>query len=291
MSLSLPSIETPSRIENPLRQGKAVCANSLCADTKLQIARYMQQENLSAAEMHEDYPTISRKTFTTWVNKLKNGKLFHDSGGRPSTLDEEGMEYFRSKHHIGKSNLPQLRKEFNKAKTDTLQRRNAIPFDEEAGPSADRTFFNYHAACPSRTRVPQTTTKARYREERDPRNFFTWAVLLFAYCSNLLAELVFNWDATTFSCGNDEHNKKKVYIGIVPRDQWDSDPPSTLGGKLGVYINKYFLHNSAGNIAPPVYVVADDTMREGEFEQFEVPGLTHSTDVGSCGAISGIFQN
>lgn len=283
MSLSLPSIATTSRIGNPLRQGKAMDANSLSADTKMQIGRYMKQENLSAAAMHKDHPTISRKTFAGWIRKLDAGKVLHDSRGRPSTLDEEGTEKFQNAQQSGKYNLPNLREVFNEAKTDTLHRRNEIPLDEEAEPPSERTFFEHQAACPTKRRISQTTTKARYREERDPRNFFTWAVLLFAYCVNILAELVFNWDATTFSCRNDEHNKQKVYIGIVPRDQWDSDPPSTLGGKLGVYIKKYFLHNSGGTIAPPVYVVADDTMREGEFEYFQVPGLTHSTDVGGYG--------
>jgi hypothetical protein len=109
-------------------------------------------------------------------------------------------------------------------------------------------------------------------------------VLLFAFVANLIPELVFNWDATTFSCGNDEHNKRKVYVSSVPRSEWENlVPPSVLGSNLGVYIKKYHYHNSFGQVAHPVYMVADDSIAEGEFEVFKVFGMGATNAVGDFG--------
>jgi hypothetical protein len=110
--------------------------------------------------------------------------------------------------------LRNLKALFNKCASDTAIRSGKNNPGEFVVPSVS-CFEKYHKACNSKAVLPQVTTVARDREEKDPRNFFTWAILLLAYCVFLPANLVFNWDATTFSCGNDEVNRQKVYVKIV----------------------------------------------------------------------------
>jgi hypothetical protein len=176
-----------------------------------------------------------------------------------------------------------LKKLFNECCTDTALRKNRIIQGETIIPSKS-SFEKFHKKCNSTPRVAQSTTEARYREERDPRNFFTWAVLLFAYCVFLPARLVFNWDATTLSCGNDAVNRQKVYMKVVPNNIEDY-PPAVIEGGLGMYIKKYFFHNSAGHVAPPVYVIADPSMEENEFAAFKIMGLSSTNAVNSYGYI------
>ena len=59
----------------------------------------------------------------------------------------------------------------------------------------------------------------------------------------LPSALVFNWEAITFSCGNDLHNKQKVYLNAIRNADDNKDPPAVVSGSLGMYIKQYFFHN------------------------------------------------
>jgi hypothetical protein len=50
-----------------------------------------------------------------------------------------------------------------------------------------------------------------------------------------------------------------------------------------MYIKKYFFHNSAGQVAPPVYVVADDSMAPNTFRAFKINGLSSTNAAGDYG--------
>ena len=99
----------------------------------------------------------------------------------------------------------------------------------------------------------------------------------------ILRDLVFNWDATTFSCGNDEVNQEKVYVKIEQRGSKEVPTQIVTDGSLGVYIKKYFFHNSAGKVAPPVYVVADDSMDAQEINVHKIMDLSNIICAGSYG--------
>lgn len=50
-----------------------------------------------------------------------------------------------------------------------------------------------------------------------------------------------------------------------------------------MYIKKYFFHNSAGQVAPPVYVVADDSMEPNTYRAFRINGLSSTNAAGDYG--------
>lgn len=264
----------------PIRSGRSYVHHEFSKGERQQIAKWMIQEKLTPKVMHLQFPTVKQKNFCKWKNKEMNQELFCTGAGRPDIIDEEGFKKFDSKHD-GSVKLPLLKKLFNECCTDTALRKGRI-VDGETVVASKSSFEKFHKKCESTPREAQSTTEARFREERDPRNFYTWAVLLYSYCALLPAAFVFNWDATTFSCGNDEVNRQKVYVKVVPNDIRDH-PPAVVEGGLGMYIKKYFFHNSAGHVAPPVYVIADQSMEENEFVAFKIMGLSSTNAVGSYG--------
>ena len=50
-----------------------------------------------------------------------------------------------------------------------------------------------------------------------------------------------------------------------------------------MYIKKYFFHNSAGQVAPPVYVIGDDSLGPEDCLTFKVTGLSNTNAVGAYG--------
>jgi hypothetical protein len=273
-----PEVEMPC----PLRIGRDYRGHSFSSAEKRSIVKWMVQEDLTPSKIEEGWPSLKQNRVNKWRRKEADGFVIHDSKrARPKILDEEAVKEFDA-GHCGNRDLRTLKVLFNKCASDTAIRSGENNPGEFVVPSVS-CFEKYHKACNSKAVLPQITTVARDREEKDPRNFFTWAILLLAYCVFLPAALVFNWDATTFSCGNDEHNRQKVYMKVV-RDVDDKKaPPAIVGGGLGMYIKKYFFHNSAGQVAPPVYVVADDSMEPNTYRAFKISGLSSTNAVGGYG--------
>jgi hypothetical protein len=60
-----------------------------------------------------------------------------------------------------------------------------------------------------------------------------------------------------------------------------TDPQLPSAGGLGFAIKYNHFHNAAGDMAPLVLIVADDTMEEGEFFVQDVAGLSHTQLVDS----------
>ena len=56
-----------------------------------------------------------------------------------------------------------------------------------------------------------------------------------------------------------------------------------VGGSLGMYIKKYIFLNSAGQVAPPVYVIGDDSLGPEDCLTFKVTGLSNINAVDAYG--------
>jgi hypothetical protein len=249
-----------------LRIGRDYRGHTFSSDEKRGVVKWMKKEDLTPSKIASQWPSIKRKSLSRWRLQEAGGSAIHDSKrARPKLLDEEAVKEFDDGHD-DKSNLMVLKVLFNKCASDTAIRSGKI---------ISANLLSPVLALLESTTKPATPKQCflRDREEKDPRNFFTWAILLLAYCAFLPAALVFNWDATTFSCGNDEHNRQKVYVKIERNNVDDKNiPPAVVGGGLGMYIKKYFFHNSAGQVAPPVYVVADDSTEPNTYRAFKLNG-------------------
>jgi hypothetical protein len=121
----------------------------------------------------------------------------------------------------------------------------------------------------------QRTTNARIKAVCDPRNFFTFAIMCSAFLTGLDSKLILNWDAKTFGVSKD-HTDELIYI---KDEDFDNDVPVTAeaSGDTCLFIKLYHYHNAFGTIAPPVYVVADNHLKEDDFDWFEIRGLLIKT--------------
>ena len=55
---------------------------------------------------------------------------------------------------------------------------------------------------------------------------------------------------------------------------------------LGVFVKKYFLSNSFGQLAQPVYLIEDTSLKVEECYWYKIPGLSSSNQVGGCGFLA-----
>ena len=74
--------------------------------------------------------------------------------------------------------------------------------------------------------------------------------------------------------------KTKYYLNLNCDGTQDSS-----GGLVAFFIKYYLFISAAGVTAPPVYVIADDRMAEGDFEVYEVVGLGLTTEVAGKGYV------
>ena len=225
---------------------------------RISIVEWMRSTNNTPTQIQNSY-NIDRKKIGRWASEIERGGIMMNQTG-PRLLDDEGMKAWDGSFNADTPpNKFQCRANLTKFGTETAERRQAITEGTNVVPSPS-TLKRYLVEANVRKVKPQTTTNARYNAERDPRNTYTWAVLLFSYCSDLYPFMVCNWDATTFSCSNDENYVHPVYIKSLPRsknNEHDFLPVTvTSNNCLGIYIKKYFLHNSSGQVDPPVYIVA-----------------------------------
>jgi hypothetical protein len=129
----------------------------------------MQQENKTASEFVKMWPTLSKRKINKWKLLHKGGCPIHSKKGRPNLLDEEGKAEFDDGHDNTRD-LRTLKKLFNKCASDTAIRSEENNPGEFAVPSVS-CFEKYHKSCNSKAVLPQITTVARDREEKDPRIF------------------------------------------------------------------------------------------------------------------------
>ena len=229
-----------------------------------------------------------------WHKRSRDGvPIRGDNGGRPRLLDEEARKEFDSfvtlpLNGITEATISQTRKKFGELVEESSMRRGVV-VDRDNVDFSGRSFYRSLVEAEVSSVAPQRKTLARIEAEADPRNFFTWAVLLFAFANGKCPEMMANWDFTTFGCLNEDGDNEKVYFKkLSAKEAADLEQkPITVAsaGDLGLYIKKAHLHNAHGNIAPPMYFLQDDTMDDEDFTIHKVAGLSHSSDITAFGYV------
>jgi hypothetical protein len=121
-------------------------------------------------------------------------------------------------------------------------------------------------------------THARSFAESDVRNLYSFAVMNEAFVSSVDAAMSFKWDATQY-CINAEGHATIVNCGS------DSDKPATALSEdgLGFTIKYYHFDNANADVAPAVFIFADDSMGPEDFIYEELNDLSHTQLVGATG--------
>ena len=105
-----------------------------------------------------------------------------------------------------------------------------------------------------------------------------------------------NWDATTLKFGNFISDKpEKILISKAEYDDLKSKKKSLKhnkdkiaegGSPLGIFVKKYFLSNSFGQVATPVYLIEDTSLEENVCLWYKIPGLSSLNQIGGYGFLA-----
>lgn len=128
----------------------------------------------------------------------------------------------------------------------------------------------------------QHKTAARIFAESDMQNNFTMTFMLYTYAMGLCANMFFNWDATQYSVTQETDNSV-----VVIKLEGDKAPTTAASsGTIAVSIKHFHFQNVTGEVAPPVFQVADDSLSPDEFpEPIKVGDLGITSDISSYGWI------
>jgi transposase len=255
-------------------------------DDKKDVCEFIESEKISIRKFASDHK-LKKSTIGKWMKQWKVLKstgrdtFGEECGGRPPKLDSHSsaelcryLKQARSEQNAATS--AQLNQKIKDEVMATSARRGIA---NDPGHIAAKTLFNIKVSHDCEEGKCQLKTRARIINEADPRNAYTMACMMYAFCAILAACMVFNWDATQFYINLDV-NDKAVYI---KSDENQRPLTRESSGTLGISIKYYHFHNAAGETAPAVYIIADDKMAEEDFVVLPIIGLGNSTEVGSKG--------
>lgn len=249
------------------RLGKCYKHSNISATMKQDCVNWIVGACSSGAEFSHLVSGIKRKAINKWLEKASKNSTFNSSAGRLPSLDSTAKLEFKSlidTAHYSERNSPgiqKIRTLVNKLQKDTAERqgRNVDLLQPVSKTTMYKLLQESDIVLCSE---PQRKTNVRIDAESNIRNFFSWAVCLNCYCVGRIAELIFNWDWTTFSCQNEKHNQLGVYVSsdVMIRDVYRLPVQTKSSGSLGLYIKKGILTNARGHSAHPVYIIADQVI-------------------------------
>jgi transposase len=223
---------------------------------------------------------LSKSTFSDWLQIFKKDEgqaLYHFTEfirGGQSKLDAVALQEtkeFVNERQIGSDAVrtAEFRAFISERAKDTANRRGGVLLDGELN---KKTVKRTCESLGCSKRKPQTKTNARIRAEADLRNVVTMASMMMAICEGMSAKLIWNWDATQYEIDHDENIK---VITIMSQNA-QFVPTVKSKGILSFFVKHYHFHNAAGYRAPPVFVIANDTLDESQHLAYYVEDLGYN---------------
>ncbi len=199
----------------------------------------------------------------------------HNKRGRPRLIDEESEANLADK--LVKRHLEQncvTNREFGvmmcEEMENTKRRRGLAAI---SSPPCRNTVNQLKKRLLITTKQSQAKPSVRISAEYDPRNAYTMSCMVHAFCEGHPSHLTMNWDATQFVF---ERTEGTTVLTIKREETIDVPATVPSSSQLGYAIKLYHLHNAAGNVAPPIFVVADDSMGPDDFFQSKIIGLSNN---------------
>lgn len=216
---------------------------------------------------------IPRSTIRSYVEHYKNNTPMYDDGGRPPIISAENASELISElsgKHIqtGKKHFSERFDHF--AQKTSLERNESI--QKQIKQVTDKTKSNFIKKHELETDNAELTTEARIEACEDVRNAITFAAMNAVVVPLSRPELIMNMDATSFQVGRCYGRPEKA----VYKDK-RSESVKMKGNKsntgLPFSIKYYMLYTAKGDVAPPVYVIADHNLDKEDCSVYIVPGL------------------
>jgi hypothetical protein len=277
----------PVRLPNPFRlRCKHRDSKTITPEQKLWLVHEVVHHGAEAAALARKNG-LQPGTLRQWVKKFNDGVFLHSTGGRPGVIDKEEQKVLVDLHDThGGTKRFQVRIEDSVDSFQDAADKTAIKRGYTIGTIDRTTKYRWEKRLKVGDSIAETTTNARAEACEDLMNFVTFAAMnfLFVEIYKVAPQLILNIDATQFQVGDNKNGRVRVkHIGPItgPVKAKPKKGDNTTG--LSFFIKYYLLMSAAGDAMEPVFVVADASMKEGDFHAYKIKGLGCGTDMGSHG--------
>jgi hypothetical protein len=259
---------------------------ALTINQKYQINKELVLGRVSNAVLGS-YLGISKQAVERIKAKFKGDQVPHDRPGRPPLLDNERVQELCDTIKQGQAEKKALTKPqtldlIKNLAHDTALDKGRVPLKD--CPADRKTVQKLYKHIKANVVKGQKTSPARGRESMDIRNFITMAAMNEAFGKGLPWHCIANMDATTFLLrftSNDE-------LVVLPSD----DPPTTTEAEpLDIFVKQMFLTSASGRLAPPLFIISDNSMDREAFDFHLVKGLNYSMQAGDGGGYIAFCQS
>ena len=277
------------RLANPWgRSQLKLDASSLNVLQKTWLIHEIKFHGQSCVKLGERYG-IDRKLLSKWVLKYGQNTAVATSAGRPSLFTKNSLvalkkdlnsEVYNVKKADFITSLDNKRIEVVKASTNIATCSIA--------PVSRRSLGRYMNSLDIKLGNAEQTTDARAKATADKINAISVAAAHYLMMPLTDPHITINADGTSYQTGGALTDQ--VTVVYDPDEQAKRGSPLKVlpvkGSSLTAFFVKFYLcMNATGTTAPPIYIVSDANMKEGEIDHYEVPGLGIGTEVDSSGYI------
>ena len=229
---------------------------------------------------------IKPDTFRKWVKAVKAGDMIYDSKGRPGSLSQNSKLALASYISSGPYNVREV--DFIK-KVHQLQIDDATPFTSslsQVKPIGRRSIYRLRKELQLKSATAEATTFARAEAISSIRNAVSFILAMFIF-RHVKPSLVINMDATQYTVGRSQKANTVIYDPETQKKKCLKTLPPEKGGFLMHMFIKYVHVITAGRrMGDPIFLIADDSMSEDDFDVQECPCLAIGTSLGSTAWIT-----
>jgi hypothetical protein len=273
-----------STCKNPLHllRKRDLSQLHLETDDKYQICQFINT-NLSNVTDFSRSMNIPRETIRSWNDNYLHGFELQDHSGRPFVIDDEAENqlvlWINTRNLNADAPTPQEVDDMVKKQAKfTANRRNKVYL-----PICQETIRLIRKRLHIVTVKGQHKTTARIDAESDPRNSISMAIMFQSYAKDIDSRLLMNWDSTQIEIPGEV---AQMCCHIPGTSSRPVTRPSK--GLTSLFIKLFLLHNAHGDVAPPIFVIADKGMAANEIDPHQLVSL-RLCGVGTKGWV--VFSN
>ena len=252
---------------------------------KLWLINEISQHGQSVSYLAKKY-SLDRTLLNRWVARYrKNGKVY--GKGRPtligSPIIKELKDMVTNKIH-NKTTTAFIDDLQNLHKKRMVEEKNIAPCSVK--PVSRRSIGRVVLKMKLKKGKAEQTTDARAVATADKLNSVSIAAAHHLMVPLSSPYLIINADGTAYSTGGGLTDGVEVYYLADDQQGKTLKVPAQKESTLTSYFVKYYLCiTAAGAIATPIYICADDNMKEGVIDVHEVVGLGLGQEVLGTGYV------
>ena len=279
----------PTRLVNPWGKSKLkLNASEMNVLQKTWLIHEIKFHGQTCKDIENKFG-ISRKLLSTWVKRYGENSNVVVKGGRPALFSEASLVSVKRDLNAAVYNVK--KEDFvKKLQTEHVEQVTAATNKASCSvrPVSRRSIKRYMEKMKVKDGNAEQTTDARAKATGDKINAISVAAAHFLMMPLTDPNITINADGTSYQTGGGLTDK--VRIVYDPEEQAKRGVPLKVMPEKGVSLTAFFVKfylcmTAAGTTAPPIYIVADTNMKEGEIDVYEVPGLGIGTEINSGGYI------